>query len=170
MTSCENQQFYYQSVETSSDPLDNKNPKIDKSPHPYSHWRATCWNDKNTVDNRMITMKAKMTIKEQKNIRDYSWSWCVCKQASQRDHSRIPRSTLVAGDKVVLGDGNLAKIYFWTQFFRTDSPSRSNAANFFRTNQRELFKRIQIFFARIARAVRTDTNFLCTDSLSRSNG
>ena len=32
----------YQSVETSSDPLDNKNPKIEKSPHPYSHWRATC--------------------------------------------------------------------------------------------------------------------------------
>ena len=26
----------YQSVETSSDPLDNKNPKIEKSPHPYS--------------------------------------------------------------------------------------------------------------------------------------
>ena len=28
--------IYYQSVETSSDPLDNKNPKIEKNPHPCS--------------------------------------------------------------------------------------------------------------------------------------
>ena len=83
-------------------------------------------------------MKAKMAIKEQKNIRDYSW--CVCKQASQRDHS-----TLVAGDKLFWEMETRLKFIFEhnffeqtaravrmdDKFFRMDSPNSSNRCEFF---------------------------------------
>ena len=124
----------------------------------------------------MIIMKAKMAKKEQKKIRDYSW-W-VCKQTSQRVHSKIPRSTRVEME---------TRLKF---IFEQIGPVARTVDNFLRTGdnlsngQPETFERMTIFFAWIAQfvrrdanffawiaqTVRTDANFLRMGITSRSNG